>query len=315
MDSLPTEILLAIVDLVIGDQASLASCTRLNKRWQGLTRCLLYKEPKLHRLPALEAFLRTVDTPEMARYLQQNGSCISSPTASVSGPELSSSAWSGAARAAREYTPSTPVGVFVESIDLSMLPHRWETVHIGLIQSLARGCPFIYTLNVSNCVLLRDAAVQVIAEQLGPRQLRSLVLSGCNKITDLAVLSLCAHAVRLQNLELSDCDRISDISVLELASTITAQDLPGCSLASDQHAEHHISEQTSSQGISRSIKSLDLSFCTRITDSGIKGLRMGASQLISLNLEGCFGVLMSDEGLSVNEWEDFDDVDAGDESM
>lgn len=322
MDSLPTEILLVIIDSITHDQASLASCARLSKRWHGLARCPLYKEPKLHRLPALEAFLRTVDTSEMAQYLQRNGSCIYSPAPSVSGPELGGSEWSGAARATSEYTSIIPAGVFVEAIDLSMLPHRWETVHFGLIQSLARGCPFVSTLNLSHCVLLRDTAVQVIAEQLGPRQLRSLVLSGCNKITDLAVLSLCVHTVRLENLELSGCDRITDVSILELASTITARDVPECSPASDQRSpndnictERHIDEQGSAQVFSRSIKSLDLSFCTKITDIGIRGLRMGTSQLISLNLEGCYGVLTSDEELGVNEWEDFDGVDADDESM
>jgi hypothetical protein len=241
-------------------------------------------------LTALEAFLRTVDTPEMVQYLQQNGSCI--PNTAVE------EARSGL----------TPAGVFVEDIDLSMLPHRWETVHIGHIQSLARGCPFISSLNLSDCVQLRDSAVQFIAEKLGPRKLTSLVLSGCKRITDLAILSLCTHAIRLETLELSSCDRISDISMLELGAIISYHSVPGCSSTLEQHASSSSNVAlSSSQGMPRSIKRLDLSFCTRITDLGIRALRLGTGQQIHLNLEGCYGVLSSDEELDESEWEDLDD--------
>jgi hypothetical protein len=36
---------------------------------------------------------------------------------------------------------------------------------------------------------------------------------------------------------------------------------------------------------------------------------MGATQLTSLNLDGCYGVLMSSNGLALNEWEDLDDTE------
>ncbi|KAI1295687.1 hypothetical protein EDD11_007860 [Mortierella claussenii] len=192
-----------------------------------------------------------------------------------------------------------------------MLPHRWETVDIGHIQSIVYGCPFIASLDLSNCTLLRDNAIQMIAEQLGSRCLTSLVLSGCVRITDLAVLSICAYAVRLENLELSECDRISDSSVLELGSaTVVAPRVRNQEdMDEEEKDEENENASTIVLGVSRTIKSLDLSHCTRITDTGIKGLRMGATQLSSLNLEGCYGVLAGNEGLDDNEWEDFDDMD------
>ncbi|KAG0317923.1 hypothetical protein BGZ99_005953 [Dissophora globulifera] len=210
----------------------------------------------------------------------------------------------------------TPVGALVETIDLSMLPHRWDEIHIGHIQSLVAGCPFVSTLNLSTCLQLRDNAVQIIVEELGPRQLKSLVLSGCTRISDLAVLSICAHAARLENLELSACDRISDISVLELGSATVAWASDQSDSGTSQAGDHRIPgqdvdrESKPPQGVSRSIRSLDLSHCTRITDTGIRGLRMGATQLTSLNLEGCFGVVSGYDGLDLGDWEDLEDTDS-----
>ncbi|KAG9322332.1 hypothetical protein KVV02_001553 [Mortierella alpina] len=198
-----------------------------------------------------------------------------------------------------------------------MLPHRWEDVHYDHVEMIVRGCPFLCGLDLSNCVRLRDNAVQLIAEHLGPRLLKSLVLSGCTKVSDLGILSLCAHAARIENLELAGCDRISDISVLELGSAVLSSPSDSgssCTQAQDGSTELMDSGETLTgtcmQGMSRSLKSLDLSHCTRITDTGIKGLRLGATQLSSLNLEGCYGVLVSDDGLGENEWEDLDEEEA-----
>ncbi|KAG0001579.1 hypothetical protein BGZ80_001721 [Entomortierella chlamydospora] len=344
MELLPTELLLTIVDFIVFDQATLASCSRLNRRWYYLIRDLLYKKPKLIRQSAFGAFLRTVDTPEMSQYLQSigDGSCkdiqnlfrsssslrpiISASSQahidilSAKKPTATRSIMNSPKLFPAAILTSTPPGALVETVDLSMLPHRWETVDFGSIQSLTQGCPYISVLDLRDCVILRDSAVQLIAEHLGPRQLRSLVLSGCSKITDLAVLSLCAHATGLENLELSGCDRISDISVLELGS-ITAQATPTAldtfsaisesKIYKEGLSDIELTKPFSSQSISKSIKSLDLSYCTRITDTGIKGLQMGATGLTSLNLEGCYGVLMGGDDLDMNGWEDLDEDDEG----
>jgi len=133
-------------------------------------------------------------------------------------------------------------------------------------------------------------------------------LSGCTKITDVAVLSICANAVGLENLELSGCNRLSDISILELGSAVILARKVGLSGFTDYKDATEI-EALQLQGTSQTIRSLDLSHCTRITDTGIRGLRQGAVRLTSLNLEGCYGVLGSVNDLVANEWEDLEDED------
>ncbi|KAG0300222.1 hypothetical protein BGZ97_003334 [Linnemannia gamsii] len=324
MDALPTEILLAIIDRLDLDQDSIAACNRIDKRWHSLTRQLLYRQPRLDRLSALEAFVKAMspdtlpglsdevkpfivtDQAVQSHNQEQHGTPISDDALRISHSTEQPSS-SGSSLKTTRIHPRR----LVETIDLSMLPHRWETVHFGHIYGLTQGCSYLSSLNLSDCSLLRDNAVQSVAEILGPRNLRSLVLSGCTKITDAAVSSICAHAVGLENLELSGCDRLSDTSILELGSAV----LPPrqVQLLGSTESEGSTGAETMQlQGTSQTIRSLDLSHCTRITDTGIRGLRQGAMRLTSLNLEGCYGVLGSVNDLEANEWEDLEDEDEGD---
>ncbi|KAF9439162.1 hypothetical protein BGZ76_010061 [Entomortierella beljakovae] len=358
MDLLPTELLLVIAHFIIQDQSSLASCNRLNKRWYQLTRNLLYKEPKLKQQSAFSQFLKTVDTPVMSQYLQtldrsiisSRNTCRNKETLSSNLPRLHSpisfqsklyldsysfkSTSKGCTEeesrlllsSSMDHKPiPVPIGGIVEIFNLSMMSHRWKTVDFSLIQSLTLGCPFISTLDLRDCAQLRDNAVQLISEELGPRNLRSLVLSGCIRITDLSILSLCAHAVCIENLELSGCERISDISIMEIGSAVITKapsirqntvDIDGDGNDNDDDNDDDDDNESIStsfiQGISRTIKSLDLSDCTRITDVGIDKLRMGATQLKSLNLEGCYGILIASEVFDETEWEDLHSDDEGD---
>ncbi|KAF9926300.1 hypothetical protein FBU30_004108 [Linnemannia zychae] len=320
MDTLPTELLLAIINRLGLDQESIAVCNQLNKRWHALTRHILYRQPCLCRLKSLEAFIHTVDIESNQGRIEQSAERtvsnsnihnhsenLRSGSISDDALRIPQSAHSSIATSSSSSSTITSngktllvyPGQLVESVDLSMLPHRWETVHVGHIQGLVQGCLFLSALDLSDCNLLRDNAVQSIAEILGPRKLRSLILSGCTKITDIAILSICAHAVQLENLELAGCDRLTDISIIELGSAVI--------LPRQIHSEESQHAEFTPQGISKTLRSLNLAHCTRITDTGIRGLRQGAAGLVSLNLEGCYGVLASDNELE-DEWEDVDDL-------
>jgi len=306
MESLPTELLIAIVDIIERDQLTLARCNRINKLWHNLTQVRLYREPSLLRLSALQKFLWTVDrVDEVDDYLEQLSS-IHRPNSPSPTPKDSTDHLSPPS----DLAPRIPPGVLVRSIDLSMIPHRWDDVQYETIRAIAEGCPWIEQLNLADCSIVRDNAVQILAENLGSLgKLRSLVLSGCTKITDLAVLSLCANVPSLENLELSGCDRITDVSIREIGSPILLESNPALMASLVGRSSQGVAPETEEYGgphwMPRLLKSLDVSNCTRITDRSIKDLRMGATELVSLNLDGCYGILHGDNDL--NEWEDMDD--------
>ncbi|KAF9426407.1 hypothetical protein BGZ94_006553 [Podila epigama] len=206
-----------------------------------------------------------------------------------------------------------------------MLPHRWDTVNVIHIQGLVLGCPWITNVDLRNCSKLGDNAVMMIAETLGPRHLRSLVLSGCARISDVSILSICANVVHLENLEISGCDRITDVSIYELGTATIILSEPLSPAPSTTHIlEREESEGSKEEGAgkavivkgtSKTLQSLDISFCTRITEASIRALRVGISRLSSLNLEGCYGVLLNEETVVTNEWEDLDDSDFTDDEF
>ncbi|KAF9916318.1 hypothetical protein BX616_004070 [Lobosporangium transversale] len=337
MNSLPTELLLRIIQVILPEQPTLAACNRINRQWHQLTRRLLYAEPKFHRLQTLNAFIRTVNTQEILdqyphlssdaqcsyfdtqhnNYVNHvraaidtfgNGDHSNNSTGDSVSIFLGRKVYSKQILSLMPPVPSKladitenqeriPPGALVETIDLSMLPHRWDTVHAETIQSLVTGCPLVSTLNLSDCKRLRDNAIDLITLRLAGRRLRSLVLSGCNKITDRAIGYLSIYATVLENLEVSKCDRLTDRSLRNLAKAAKCT-----TPVSDT------SEVSTYYGTGKTIKSLDLSFCPLITENGIMHLRCRAPQLTSLNLEGCYGILSVDD-LGQNEWEDTDDPD------
>lgn len=86
--------------------------------------------------------------------------------------------------------------------------------------------------------------------------LRSLYLSGCNKISDVS-LKYGLKFVELQNLSLSNCQQISLIGIEQLV-----QDCP-------------------------SIETLDLSDCENINDKAIKSITINLTRLRALHINGC----------------------------
>ncbi|KAG0266120.1 hypothetical protein DFQ27_000167 [Actinomortierella ambigua] len=90
--------------------------------------------------------------------------------------------------------------------------------------------------------------------------------------------------------------------------------MPFSSLSGDD-AESPKRPTFSRPRVHKTLKHLDISRCMSITDDGIRVLREGIEQLQSLNIQGCYGVLMTDdEDLPGVEWEDIDDdVDEDDD--
>ena len=71
----------------------------------------------------------------------------------------------------------------------------------------------------------------MVALASGCKQLTTLDLAGCNKITDAAVVAVASGCKQLTTLDLYDCHNITDVAVVAVASgckQLTTLDLTGC---------------------------------------------------------------------------------------
>ncbi|XP_034987633.1 F-box/LRR-repeat protein 14-like [Zootoca vivipara] len=177
----------------------------------------------------------------------------------------------------------------------------------------ASGCLQLECLSLENCDRLSDVAVHYVAQGL-PR-LRYLSVRFCGGIRDGALVPL-SRLTRLRTLNLSFCQRITDVGVGHIAG-ITADgcleleelDLAGCGQLSDLAVRYvaqglprlvHLSLRFCggigdgallSMSLLSRLKSLNLSFCQRISDVGIGHLAgitsRGCLELEQLNLDEC----------------------------
>lgn len=151
-------------------------------------------------------------------------------------------------------------------------------------------------LDLSLCKQITDSSLGRIATHL--KNLEVLELGGCCNLTNTGLLLIAWGLKKLKRLNLRSCWHISDQGIGHLAglSKETAEGnleleylgLQDCQRLSDE-ALGHIA-----QGL-KSLKSINLSFCVSVTDSGLKHVaRM--PQLQELNLRSCDNI--SDIGMA-----------------
>ena len=167
---------------------------------------------------------------------------------------------------------------------------------INLGHAFSVDLPNLKELDLSLCKQITDSSLGRIASHL--KQLETLELGGCCNITNTGLLLIAWGLKKLRHLNLRSCWHISDQGIGHLAglSKETAEGnlqleylgLQDCQRLSDE-ALGHIAHGLNS------LKSINLSFCVSITDSGLKHLaRM--PKLEQLNLRSCDNI--SDIGMA-----------------
>jgi F-box/leucine-rich repeat protein 14 len=168
-----------------------------------------------------------------------------------------------------------------------------------LSNSLTRPVHSLVYLNLSMCKPITDMSLAKIADYL--TNLETLDLSGCSNITNPGLLMLSLQLKRLKYLNLRSCRHISDSGIGHIAGTtletvdtnagllsLEFLGLQDCQKISDD-ALRHIATNLNS------LKSINLSFCSSITDFGLKHLS-SMSNLREINLRSCDNI--SDTGLA-----------------
>lgn len=181
----------------------------------------------------------------------------------------------------------------IESLNLSGC---YNVTDIGLSHGFVSEVGSLTQLNLSLCKQVTDTSLGRIAQYL--KNLEVLELGGCCNVTNTGLLLIAWGLKGLKRLNLRSCWHISDQGISHLAGlnqetaggnlSLEYLGLQDCQRLSDEALKHV------STGLS-TLKSINLSFCVSITDSGLKYLaKMGS--LRDLNLRSCDNI--SDVGMA-----------------
>ncbi|KAG0216765.1 hypothetical protein BGX33_012184 [Mortierella sp. NVP41] len=86
--------------------------------------------------------------------------------------------------------------------------------YMAVIQLITSSSPYLKRIDLTECRLLTNLTVQVIARLCS--QLEELSLQGCGLITDDAIEELALHCTRLQSINIGQCQRAGDKSLVAL---------------------------------------------------------------------------------------------------
>ncbi|KAK7872669.1 hypothetical protein R5R35_002664 [Gryllus longicercus] len=172
----------------------------------------------------------------------------------------------------------------------------YNVTDIGLSHAFMTEVPCLTQLNLSLCKQVTDTSLGRIAQYL--KNLEVLELGGCCNVTNTGLLLVAWGLKKLKRLNLRSCWHVSDQGIGHLAGlnrdtadgnlALEYLGLQDCQRLSDEALKHV------SVGLT-GLKSINLSFCVSITDSGLKYLAKMAS-LRELNLRSCDNI--SDIGMA-----------------
>lgn len=181
----------------------------------------------------------------------------------------------------------------LESLNLSGC---YNVTDIGLSHAFVNEVPSLTVLNLSLCKQVTDTSLGRIAQYL--KNLEVLELGGCCNVTNTGLLLIAWGLKNLKKLNLRSCWHVSDQGISHLAGlnretaggnlALEYLGLQDCQRLSDEALKHVSAGLTG-------LKSINLSFCISITDSGLKHLAKMVS-LRDLNLRSCDNI--SDIGMA-----------------
>ncbi|CAD7014923.1 F-box/LRR-repeat protein 14 [Ceratitis capitata] len=172
----------------------------------------------------------------------------------------------------------------------------YNVADMNLGHAFSVDLPNLKTLDLSLCKQITDSSLGRIAQHI--RNLETLELGGCSQITNTGLLLIAWGLRKLKYLNLRSCWQITDQGIGHLSgltkdtpegnTDLEFLGLQDCQRLSDE-ALGYIA-----QGLT-SLKSINLSFCVSVTDSGLKHLaRM--PKLEQVNLRSCDNI--SDIGMA-----------------
>ncbi|RWS15146.1 F-box/LRR-repeat protein 14-like protein [Dinothrombium tinctorium] len=134
-------------------------------------------------------------------------------------------------------------------------------------------------LNLSMCKQITDRSILKIAQHL--KFLQSLDLGGCSNITNSLLTTVRLQLKKLKRLNLRSCRNITDSGIAKLC---------GQTLSNCVDSTHCINEEPN-----KVLEYLGLQDCQKLTDEALRYISVGFSNMKSINLSFCSGI--TDVGL------------------
>ncbi|GJT44202.1 F-box protein isoform X1 [Tanacetum coccineum] len=150
------------------------------------------------------------------------------------------------------------------------------------ISHLVKNCKHIVDLNLSGCKGISDKGLQMVADNY--RHLESLDITRCIKITDGGLQHVMVKCSGLKSLNLYALSSFTDEAYkkISLLAHLEFLDLCGAQNLSD--------EGLFCIAKCKNIRTLNLTWCVRVTDVGVIAIAEGCTSLEYLSLFGIVGV-------------------------
>ncbi|XP_008775501.1 F-box protein At3g58530 isoform X2 [Phoenix dactylifera] len=150
------------------------------------------------------------------------------------------------------------------------------------IKHIAENCRHIIDLNLSGCKNISDKSMHLIAESY--QELEELNITRCIKLTDGGLQQILLKCSSLQSLNLYALSSFTDKAYERIALLAHLRFLDLCG-----------AQNLSDQGLSciarcKDLVSLNLTWCVRVTDTGVMAIAQGCRSLEFLSLFGIVGV-------------------------
>ncbi|GLT88354.1 hypothetical protein SLE2022_063840 [Rubroshorea leprosula] len=150
------------------------------------------------------------------------------------------------------------------------------------VKHMVKNCKHVVDLNLSGCKNLSDKALQLVADNY--QDLESLNLTRCVKMTDSGLQQILLNCTSLRSLNLYALSSFTDEAYKKISSLAHLRFLDLCG-----------AQNLSDEGLSyiakcRSLVSLNLTWCVRVTDTGVITIAEGCTSLEFLSLFGIVGV-------------------------
>lgn len=293
VERLPNELLIAIFSK-LGSPAELYRCVQVSKQWSACAVDLLWHRPLLTEVDRLVTISQAVQDPN-ALYPYHN---------LVRRLNMSN--------LAREVNDGTLEPFIdckrVERLTLTGCTGVTDRALINLIEgnrallaldvtsmieltdltvfTLARNCPKLQGLNVSGCDRITDESLLMLS--LGCKYLKRLKFNKLKNVTDDAIISFAKSCPSMLEVDLQQCDNITDASVHALLSygpSIRELRLSQCTNITDN------AFLQLPRGLRlESLRIIDLTACTELTDAAVEKLIDAAPRLRIIVLAKCSNI-------------------------